>query len=55
MWGATITVLHIKSLWETRIRHNKELIDTDFVLLYDGCSHYSPVGTYFASYASDLK
>ena len=43
-FGCAITVLNIHDLSETRVRHNRRLDEADLVLLYDGSSHYSPIG-----------
>jgi len=40
-FGLRLTVLNAVSLTENRIRHDKELGDTDLVLVYNGYNHYS--------------
>ena len=40
MWQLPITVLNAKGLEQLKFRHNRDLMDTELVLVYTGRAHY---------------
>ena len=48
-WNCRVTIYNIPSMSEIRLRHNKPMVDSDIILLYDGRRHYSAVCKYIVS------
>ena len=48
-WNLRVTIYNIPSMSEIRLRHHKEMINADLILLYDGSRHYSAVCKYIVS------